>query len=91
MAKTLSRSSLFEILKYLGHDMDSPPVIRLLETYQGEWVESNQLPLSIASRLGDIRKELIKENECEFCGDPADKIEVLDRYVYVCNQCSAEA
>lgn len=28
--------------------------------------------------------------ECEFCGDPATKIENFDRPVPVCNNCSAE-
>lgn len=44
-------------------------------------------PVSQLRIVDDI--PLVKYPECEFCGDPATRIETFDEDIYVCDACSA--
>lgn len=61
--------------------MDTKTVARLLMAAHNEKTRLQQQSQDSHQSLG----------ECEFCGEPATKIEKFDRDVPVCDLCSAEA
>lgn len=63
---------------------------------EGEYMESRSKKFE--NELARLQREHVSEsvrmfaeyNECEFCGEPATRVEKFDRDVHVCDQCSAE-
>jgi len=51
--KPLTRSQLFEVMRYLGHDTFSDRAERFVNKYAGLLMESGSLPSQIATGLAE--------------------------------------
>ena len=63
--KPVGRENLWEIIKYLGHDTSAPEVAIFVDRNADLLVESSYLVSTIATGLGNIKKELAESQQKE--------------------------